>query len=118
MSHKNATNGCTLEKAAIRREWSDLSVPEREEYIRAVLCLQSLPSKAPKDQVPGARSRFDDFVATHITQAFDLHSPRKLFAAHRYFIWAYEKALREECGYTGHQPVSIYTLGDVERRAR
>lgn len=23
---------------------------------------------------------------------------------HRYYIWAYEKALREECGYTGTQP--------------
>ena len=28
-----------------------------------------------------------------------------LFASHRYFIWAYEKALRDECGYTGYQPV-------------
>ena len=23
---------------------------------------------------------------------------------HRYYVWAYEKALREECGYTGYQP--------------
>jgi len=29
-----------------------------------------------------------------------------LFASHRYYIWAYEKALREECGYRGYQPVS------------
>jgi hypothetical protein len=28
-----------------------------------------------------------------------------LFPAHRVYIWAYEKALREECGYTGYQPV-------------
>jgi tyrosinase len=70
-----------------------------------VLCLQSLPSKAPKDQVPGARSRFDDFVATHMILAPMLHSPTHLFAAHRYFVWAYEQALREECGYTGYQPV-------------
>lgn len=25
---------------------------------------------------------------------------------HRYYVWAYEKALREECGYQGYQPVS------------
>jgi tyrosinase len=27
-----------------------------------------------------------------------------LFTAHRLYIWAYEKALRDECGYTGYQP--------------
>lgn len=30
-----------------------------------------------------------------------------LFPAHRVYIWAYEKALREECGYTGYQPVRL-----------
>lgn len=28
-----------------------------------------------------------------------------LFAAHHFFIWAYENALRTECGYKGYQPV-------------
>jgi hypothetical protein len=45
---------------------SDLSVPEREEYIKAVLCLQSKPPKVPKATAPGAKSRFDDFVAFHM----------------------------------------------------
>ncbi len=57
---------------------SDLSVPEREEYIRAVLCLMSKPAKAPKDQFPGAVSRFDDFLAFHMTQAPALHSPVRI----------------------------------------
>lgn len=48
---------------------------EREEYIDAVLCLQSLPSIATEGAAPGALSRFDDFVATHMTQAMMLHSP-------------------------------------------
>ncbi|KAK3301769.1 uncharacterized protein B0T15DRAFT_563343 [Chaetomium strumarium] len=102
------TNNCTLENASIRREWSDLSVDERKEYIRAVLCLQSKPPKAPKDKAPGSLSRFDDFVATHMTMAGMLHSPTNLFAAHRYFIHVYEKALREECGYKGSQPYMNY----------
>lgn len=25
---------------------------------------------------------------------------------HRYYVWAYEVALRDECGYKGYQPVS------------
>ena len=83
MKRKTNTT-CTLENAAIRREWyvacrasslilvahtqsrSDLSVPEREEYIKAVLCLQSKPPKVPKATAPGAKSRFDDFVAFHM----------------------------------------------------
>lgn len=108
MAKKAGTTNCTLENAAVRREWSDLSVPEREEYIKAVLCLQSKPARAPKDQVPGALSRYDDFVATHATLAMMLHDTTHLFASHKYFIWVYEKALREECGYTGYQPVSLH----------
>ena len=30
----------------------DLSVPERKDYIRAVLCLQSKPAKAPRAPAP------------------------------------------------------------------
>ncbi|KAF2185557.1 Di-copper centre-containing protein [Zopfia rhizophila CBS 207.26] len=98
-------SGCTLETATRRKEWTDLSVPQREEYIRAVLCLQSKPPKlASKAKYPGALSRYDDFVATHETYAMELHSTPHLLPAHRLYIWYYEKALRDECGYTGYQP--------------
>ncbi|KAF2679670.1 Di-copper centre-containing protein [Lentithecium fluviatile CBS 122367] len=104
LAKKNSTNSCTLETAAKRQEWHDMTVPQREEYIRAVLCLQSLPPKANKTEYPGVMNRYDDFVLTHETQAFHLHSTPHLFPAHRVYIWAYEKALREECGYKGWQP--------------
>lgn len=52
----------------------DLSVVEREEYIRAVLCLQSKPPKADQKLYPGVMNRYDDFVLTHETQATHLHS--------------------------------------------
>ncbi|KAL2181126.1 uncharacterized protein P884DRAFT_312111 [Thermothelomyces heterothallicus CBS 202.75] len=83
---------------------SDLSVAEREEYIAAVKCLQSASPKSSKQQVPGVRSRFDDFVATHINQTDSIHYTANFLSWHRYYVWAYEKALREECGYTGFQP--------------
>ncbi|KAL1859683.1 hypothetical protein VTK73DRAFT_7501 [Phialemonium thermophilum] len=108
MATKAGSTNCTLENAAVRREWSDLSVAQREEYVQAVLCLQKKPPKAPRDKVPGSLSRYDDFVATHITQAMLLHDPNHLFASHKYFIWSFEKALREECGYTGYQPYMNY----------
>jgi tyrosinase len=53
---------------------SDLSEAQRKEYIAAVLCLQKLPPKSPRDKFPGALNRFDDFVATHESMAMELHS--------------------------------------------
>jgi len=64
-----------------------------------------LPPKSPKDRFPGALSRFDDFVAYHMTHAAMLHDTLHLFHSHRQYVYLYEKALREECGYTGYQPV-------------
>lgn len=75
LSKKNtSSHGCTLENAVRRMEWHDLTVPQREEYIRAVLCLQSKPPKADTKKYPGVLNRYDDFVLTHETQAMHLHS--------------------------------------------
>ncbi|KAH7381499.1 hypothetical protein DE146DRAFT_637229 [Phaeosphaeria sp. MPI-PUGE-AT-0046c] len=104
LAKKPNNNGCTLETAAKRQEWHDLTIPQREDYIRAVLCLQAKPPKADQKKYPGVMNRYDDFVLTHETQAMHLHSTPHLFPAHRVYIWAYEKALREECGYKGYQP--------------
>ncbi|KAL7627948.1 hypothetical protein AAE478_002144 [Parahypoxylon ruwenzoriense] len=101
-------NNCTLENAAVRREWSDLSNEEREEYVAAVKCLMKLPPKSDQTRFPGALSRFDDFVAYHMTHAMKLHDNLHLFGAHKYYVWLFEEALRNECGYTGYQPYMNY----------
>ncbi|RYP61939.1 hypothetical protein DL771_009946 [Monosporascus sp. 5C6A] len=101
---QNPSGKCTLETASIRREWGDLSDAEREDYISAVQCLQSKPSLLEEGVAPGAKSRFDDYVAVHISMTDDVHFVSKFLPWHRYFLWTYEKALREDCGYTGYQP--------------
>lgn len=50
-----------------------MSNKDRIAYTDAVLCLQSKPSNAAPGLVPGARSRFDDFLAVHINQTFLIH---------------------------------------------
>ena len=62
------------------------------------------PSKIPKGVVPGAISRFDDFVATHINKTTQIHLSGLFNSWHRQFVWLYEKALQDECGYEGAQP--------------
>ncbi|KAH6700608.1 hypothetical protein BKA61DRAFT_740886 [Leptodontidium sp. MPI-SDFR-AT-0119] len=95
---------CTAETLSIRKEWGTLSAEERIAYTNAVLCLQEKTSFTPTNLVPGARSRFDDWVATHINQTLNIHYTGTFLAWHRWFTWIYEQALRTECNYTGTQP--------------
>ncbi|KAK4032259.1 hypothetical protein C8A01DRAFT_20647 [Parachaetomium inaequale] len=101
-------NGCTLENAGVRREWGDMTIEQRTDFINATLCLMNAPPKAPKDQFPGVRSRYHDFMAYHMTNAGSLHDTIGLFPAHKYFVLAYETALRNECGYKGYHPYMNY----------
>lgn len=81
-----------------------MSGNDRKNYIRAVKCLATKPSRSNHRIVPGARSRFDDFIGSHIQQGYNIHFSGKLFAWHRAFLWEYEQALRNECGYRGAHP--------------
>ncbi|KAH7083569.1 hypothetical protein FB567DRAFT_87419 [Paraphoma chrysanthemicola] len=95
---------CSISNAGIRRDWNFMSATERKAYIEAVQCMFSSPSKSDATVVPGAKNRYDDFVAQHINQTTTIHGTGNFLSWHRYFVHGYEKALREECGYTGSQP--------------
>lgn len=85
---------------------STLTTIQRLDYIHAVQCLMSKPARTPSTAASGAKTRFDDFVATHINQTLTIHYTANFLAWHRYFMWLYEQALKEECGFTGISPVS------------
>ncbi|PVH67724.1 putative tyrosinase, partial [Cadophora sp. DSE1049] len=95
---------CTLRNLSVRKEWGTLSTTERVAYTNAVLCLQNKTASTPTSLIPGVRTRYDDFVGTHINQTLRIHYTGTFLAWHRYFTWNYEQALRNECGYTGTQP--------------
>ncbi|KAL3425732.1 tyrosinase central domain containing protein [Phlyctema vagabunda] len=95
---------CTARNLVFRREYGSLSEAERLQYVNAVKCLQSLPPNTPASVAAGAKSRFDDFVVTHIQQTLTIHYSGNFLAWHRWFVHVYETALREECGYKGYQP--------------
>ncbi|RYP72371.1 hypothetical protein DL770_007978 [Monosporascus sp. CRB-9-2] len=99
---RNST--CRLEDAAVRRNWEVLSGDERKEYIRAVKCLLSSSAKTDPALDTGARVRHEDFAAQHINQTLEIHVTGNFLSWHRHYIWSYEKALRDECGYTGYLP--------------
>lgn len=97
-------SSCTSDNLVYRREYGALSRDEKLDYVRAVKCLQSLPPRTPANVSSGARSRFDDFVVTHIQQTLTIHFSGYFLPWHRWFVYSYEKALRDECGYQGYQP--------------
>ncbi|KAF2843303.1 Di-copper centre-containing protein [Patellaria atrata CBS 101060] len=95
---------CNKANLQVRKEWSALSATERKAYISAVHCLIASPSKLDATQYPGAKTRYDDFVVVHMKQTMSIHGTGSFLTWHRYFTWAYEQALRTECGYQGTQP--------------
>lgn len=64
---------CTKDKLHVRRNWRSFSLPQKKEYINSVLCLQGKPARTPSHLAPGAKTRYDDFVATHINQTLEIH---------------------------------------------
>lgn len=74
------------------------------------------PSITPKSAAPGAISRYDDFVATHVNQTQTIHFVGQFLPWHRWYTAAYEKALREECQYRGAQPYWDWTLDTPANR--
>ncbi|CAL3964034.1 unnamed protein product [Diplocarpon coronariae] len=89
-------NNCTVENAVRRQEWSDLPLKTRRSYVSAVKCLIAAPRSKAFENAPGIVSRYDEFVYVHANMAFTTH--------YTIYIWAYEQALRNECGYIGYSP--------------
>ncbi|KAK8091883.1 hypothetical protein PG997_002244 [Apiospora hydei] len=104
LATRGVSQECTIANAAVRKEYADLSDVEKTDYIDAVRCLMTKPSITPPELVPGARTRYDDFVATHMNLTRTIHMTGNFLSWHRYFVFTWETALRDECGYKGYQP--------------
>lgn len=95
---------CTWKNVAHRREWSRLKRSEKLNYIDAVKCLAQKPALTPSSIAAGAKSRYDDFVVTHIQLSLVIHGNGNFLSWHRYYLWTFEQTLRNECGYRGYLP--------------
>ncbi|MBW0483416.1 hypothetical protein O181_023131 [Austropuccinia psidii MF-1] len=90
-----------------RREWRSLSRDEQANYINAVKCLASSPSKLMPG---GGYHRYDDFQNVHSRMRTRIHWMASFLPWHRQFVYAFEKALQQECGYTDSLPRWDWTL--------
>lgn len=107
--YENASKDCpryrsTCQSYAVRQEYGALTQDQKLDFIRSIQCLQTKPSIIPSNLAPGARNRYDDFIATHINQTLHVHGDGIFLAWHREFIHLFEKALQDECNYDGTLP--------------
>lgn len=71
----------------------------RKDYLSAIQCLKKLPTQENRDKYPGVRSRYDDFTIAHAINTGEVHRSPWLPVWHRQYTFAFETALRDECGY-------------------
>lgn len=95
---------CTFESARVRTEFRKMSNEHRKSFTDAIMCLKQVPSSADGTAYPGVKSRYDEYVATHINMTMSIHVTADFLAWHRNFIWEWENDLINTCGYTGSLP--------------
>ncbi|KAF7861798.1 hypothetical protein EAF04_007681 [Stromatinia cepivora] len=88
-----------------RQEWRTLSDAEKTEYIAAVQCLTTKPSK-----VRNNGTLYDDFPWVHKSTSTSTHQSSPFLPWHRYYIQIYENALQDDCSYTGTLPYWDWSL--------
>ncbi|KAJ0164478.1 Tyrosinase [Colletotrichum tanaceti] len=99
---------------AVRKEWRELTDPEKAEYIRAAVCLRRLP-KTKYAQINIVTNRLDELVYTHFTLRTSIHFVAAFLPWHRWMLKLHEDLLRSECGYAGAQPYWDWTI-DADAR--
>ncbi|VUC27282.1 unnamed protein product [Clonostachys rosea] len=95
-------------KPIVRREWRTLSVQNRQKYLQSLKCLMKKPPQTSKDVIPGVRSRYDDFLGTHIVNADSVHFVGVFYPYHRLLLHAFEEEL-STCGWKDGIPYWDWT---------
>ncbi|KAI1347128.1 hypothetical protein F5Y01DRAFT_296147 [Xylaria sp. FL0043] len=91
----------------VRFEWDDYSASDKQAYVNAINCLVHKPASG---KFAYSKNRYEDFVRLHQSYAPNIHSrstsqqTHKFLLWHRYFVWAFEQVLRDECGFNRAMP--------------
>ncbi|KAK8009762.1 hypothetical protein PG989_000695 [Apiospora arundinis] len=93
-SQKNKASSCGTPSS--RAEWRSYPTRSKRAFVDAIACLQSRPASG---DFPPATNRYEDFVRLHQALTPNIHNNDLFLIWHRYFVWAFEQALRGECGF-------------------
>ncbi|KAL2115391.1 hypothetical protein VTJ04DRAFT_9646 [Mycothermus thermophilus] len=98
---------CSPETMMWRKEWTALTPEEKRSFIASVYCLSKFPSQTNetvRSQATGVRTRFDDFVLSHIVSTPFVHTNGLFLPFHRHLLYLFDSDLRLKCGFTGPFP--------------
>ncbi|KAF8686470.1 Common central domain of tyrosinase [Rhizoctonia solani] len=101
----NTKDASPCTNPVIRKEWRTLSQDQRDQFHKAVKCLQDKPSAL---NVEESRNLYDDFTYVHYTINETIHHVSSFFPWHRYFIVLREQAMAG-CGYSDPMPYWDWT---------
>ncbi|KAL2918406.1 hypothetical protein HK105_201806 [Polyrhizophydium stewartii] len=87
---------------AKRVEFRTMTKTQRDNYVKAVKCLRTQPSKFPASL--GTKTAHDDLVYVHLLAGEFAHLTAQLLPWHRVFVLNFESLLRNVCGYTDPLP--------------
>ncbi|KAF5025387.1 hypothetical protein F66182_2552 [Fusarium sp. NRRL 66182] len=107
-----ATGTCS--DPVVRKEWRELTDPEKAEYLRAAVCARNLPNKG-YEFVDAVTTRMDDLVYTHYILNNEIHFVASFLPWHRWYVQFHENLLRNECGFKGAQPYWDWTI-DADKK--
>ncbi|KAI2619584.1 hypothetical protein GGR54DRAFT_119502 [Hypoxylon sp. NC1633] len=102
-----AAAGTDCANPAIRYEWDDYSASDKQAFVDAIQCLINKPASGKWSP---SRNRYEDIVRLHQEYAPNIHSKsttqqtHKFLLWHRYYVWAFEQILRDECGFNRAMP--------------
>lgn len=98
-SNATTTKSTTCDSTTLstRIEWRDYSAADRQAFLDGISCLMSTPSAS--ELYAPSTSRYEDLVRTHQVLTSVVHGNGLFLLWHRYFISAFEAALRTNCGF-------------------
>ncbi|KAF2767626.1 Di-copper centre-containing protein [Teratosphaeria nubilosa] len=99
---RDSQDGC--ETIAVRQEWRALNATERNDFVRSVNCLSTIPSRWTHNGTV-----YDDFAQLHGTIGRYCHHSASFLPWHRWTLHIWETALRDHCGFRGHVPYWDWT---------
>ncbi|KAF8857631.1 Di-copper centre-containing protein [Acephala macrosclerotiorum] len=104
----------------IRKEWRSFTTDEQAAWIDAVKCMAQLPHNdslvatvgefAAIANITSDSSYYDDYAYVHSDLNPTIHFTGLFFPFHRYYVWSYTQALKNDCGYTGVAPYWNWTI--------
>lgn len=112
---------CDCNTPQVRREWRSFSTDEQAAWLNAIKCLANQPhdsalspsvdpSESSIPPVNPSSSYYDDVVYMHMDLNVEIHYTGLFLPWHRWYLYAFEGALRDKCGYGGVTPYWDWTI--------